>query len=308
MYSKIKIITLSILSFLISLFFIKIGYSSGYFPYLDDYNSKVEFDTAIGFYYEGELDKAQSKLEQILKKHPRNGYIYLYLGYVFEAKEKNKEALENFLLGSSYTDTDYNLKLNISISLARIYYKLNEYEKSLKILNYLQNLNLNPSFQEEVFYLLAENYYSTGEFTLARTFWEKAINVGTNRTNAAERLKETRKNIAKEKYKIGLNLLLKSKKYVEAVDQLRQAVELDDENTKYSEALNLAVRKLNTHILMEQSIERISKINYFLNSYRYGKAFKEYQILKSTDIEFPDEMVKQIESIKKRLRKEGYIY
>lgn len=145
---------------------------------LEDYEKAISLDEKyinpyIGkaslLFIESKFDKALDVLDTVLKYEPKNSKAYYYRGLIFEYKNEEENALDNYTLAIKYSKvlfpSVYFYRGDLYYSYKKDYKKaLSDYTKCIKI--YEDNLNkdlIDFNSIGDVYFNRALTYYKLGD-------------------------------------------------------------------------------------------------------------------------------------------------
>lgn len=253
---------------------------------------------AMTYFYRGEYEKSNTILNEVIhdaEKHtlyPVLSNAYQNLGIMNDSQERYLDALENFKLAEKYHTLarDDRGRSGAAINQAFMYFKLKQFDKSLKI--YKEQLpvkeKLNDSKGTGIIYNnIAEIYLLTKDFRLAMQNINKAI--------AVKKKLDDRHGLSGS-HKVLADIYFQQKKYAEAEKHATMAAEMAREigaKKELAEALKLSSKiqqvtkklddayislaesvKIKDSLLNKDNFSRMAELET-----KYKTAAKEHEIL-----------------------------
>lgn len=207
------------------------------------------------------------------------------LGLIYHKRDNTEKAVENLTAVVRARPENFNVHYLLGLN----YFKQKKYEKMITAYN--KAISINPGFAD-AHYNLGMAYYYRNEFEDAIAEFEKAKQLNPNDAATFSIMAQT-KTAAYEYHLSRGSIALTEEKYLDAVKELKLALEAKQGDSEAQKYLSNAQEKL-TGIIPQ----KLKKAADFYNAGRYAEAYNEWDFVSQADPENGEakEGIKKIES------------
>jgi GWxTD domain-containing protein len=137
----------------------------------------------------GDINKAQSKLEEAFRKNPNSLDFALNLAQVYSVQKKHQQVKQVLMAFSDVSDVPYQVYL----LLGKSHQALGEFDQAIALYNKaLSQYGINANLLNSI----GECYYYLGIWDEALAAWEKSLEINNDQPDVEEKVKSLKKKIS----------------------------------------------------------------------------------------------------------------